>query len=100
MRVVHWKKEKFDVFIGRPSIWGNPFSHKEKTNAQFKVDSVKEAIECYRKWLLTQPDLMERLPELKGKILGCWCKHKADDICHGDVLVEYVRMLDTREVLS
>ena len=27
---------------------------------------------------------MKRLPELKGKSLGCWCKPEA---CHGDVLV-------------
>ena len=25
------------------------------------------------------------LPELRGKILGCWCAPK---VCHGDVLVE------------
>lgn len=27
--VVHCKREPHDVYIGRPSIWGNPFSHKE-----------------------------------------------------------------------
>lgn len=25
-KVVHCKKSKYDVYIGRPSIWGNPFT--------------------------------------------------------------------------
>lgn len=31
MKVVHFKKEPFDIYIGRPSVWGNPFSHKQGT---------------------------------------------------------------------
>ena len=37
MRVVHCKKEPYDVYIGRPSKWGNPYSHKDNTKAQFKL---------------------------------------------------------------
>ena len=50
-RVVHCKKEPFDVYIGRgvwngeKSKWGNPFSHKEGTLAEFQVSSRKEAIQ-------------------------------------------------------
>jgi hypothetical protein len=89
--VVHCKREKYDVYIGRGngSIWGNPFTHKENTLARFKVGSIKEAIEKYREWILQQPDLMAKIPELKGKILGCWCKDKnGNGKCHGDVLAE------------
>lgn len=89
MKVVHCKKEKYDVYIGRPSKWGNPFSHKEETLAQFKVNSRDEAVEAYRKWI-TEGDgkhLLNDLHELDGKILGCWCKPKA---CHGDVLIELI----------
>lgn len=25
-RVVHCKRDKFDVYIGRPGKWGNPFT--------------------------------------------------------------------------
>lgn len=85
MKVVHCKKEKFDVYIGRPSIWGNPFSHKEKTSAQFKVQSREEAVRMYKQWLLNNSTLMAKLPELKGKTLGCWCSPLS---CHGDVLLE------------
>jgi hypothetical protein len=35
----------------------------------------------------TPPDILARIPELKGKRLGCWCK---PDACHGDVLIELV----------
>lgn len=84
-KVVHHKHEDFDVYIGRPSKWGNPFSHLAGTLAKHKVRSREEAIASYRVWILTQPELLAALPNLKGKVLGCWCAPKA---CHGDVLME------------
>ena len=82
--VVHVYKSEYDVYIGRPSKWGNPFSHKAGTLANFLVDSQEAAVDRYREWILTQPALLAALPELKGKRLGCWCKPAK---CHGDVLV-------------
>lgn len=82
-KVVHCKKDEFDVYIGRGSKWGNPFSHKEGTLAEHVVGSREEAIAKYEEYLLNTQELVDALPELKGKILGCWCKPKA---CHGDVL--------------
>ena len=38
-KVVHCKKSEYDVYIGRPSLWGNPFSSKDKTLAKFRVAS-------------------------------------------------------------
>jgi hypothetical protein len=85
-RVVHCQSgEPFDVYIGRPSRWGNPFSHKTGTLAKFKVATREAAVSKFREWIVQQPDLMAALPELKGKVLGCWCWPLA---CHGDVLVE------------
>jgi len=81
--VVHFRKDPYDVYIGRGSKWGNPFSHKEDTLAKFQVGSRKEAIEKYEEWIKAQPHLMESLHELKDKTLGCWCKPQS---CHGDVL--------------
>jgi hypothetical protein len=64
------------VYIGRPSKWGNPF--------EIGKDGDRETvIRKYREWVVTQPNLMAALPELRGKVLGCWCSPKA---CHGDVL--------------
>jgi hypothetical protein len=88
-RVVHCKKEPYDVYIGRPSKWGNPFSHKEGTLAKFKFLSRQEAIDAYRKWITEGGGrhLLEDLHELRGKTLGCWCKPQS---CHGDVLADLV----------
>jgi len=65
-----------DVYIGRPSKWGNPFEiGRDGTRAQ--------VIKKYREWIATQPKLLAALPELKDKRLGCFCKPRA---CHGDIL--------------
>lgn len=69
---------RYDVFIGRPGIWGNPFViGRDGTRA--------EVIAKHRAWLLTQDHLMARIQELSGKVLGCYCKPMA---CHGDTLAE------------
>lgn len=69
--------EPFDVYIGRPSKWGNPF--------RIGPDGTRaEVIAKYEAWLDTQPALLAALPELAGKRLGCWCSPLP---CHGDVLV-------------
>jgi len=77
-RVVHCKKELYDVYIGRPSKWGNTF-------AIGRDGDRTTVIEKYREWILQQPTLLAQLFELKGKTLGCWCRPAA---CHGDVLAE------------
>lgn len=84
-KVVHCKKAAHDVYIGRPSKWGNPFTHirDRQTRAEFIVDSRDEAVKAYEEWVKRQPHLMAALHELKGKTLGCWCAPQA---CHGDVL--------------
>jgi hypothetical protein len=76
-RVVNHCEEAYDVYIGRPSKWGNPFT--------IGKDGYRDdVIEKYEQWLLNQPDLIKSLHELEGKVLGCWCRPKR---CHGDVLV-------------
>ncbi len=88
-KVVHCKLEKFDVYVGRPSRFGNPFSYKNGTLAKYKVATAEESVQKYEEWLLTQPELIEAArKELKGKILGCWCKFKGDEPCHGDILAK------------
>lgn len=78
MKVVHCKKEKYDVYIGRPGKWGNPFTiGKDGTR--------EEVIKKFKEYILNKPDLLKDLPELKGKTLACWCSPNA---CHGDILME------------
>ena len=72
--------EHYDVYIGRPSKWGNPF--------RIGVDgSRQEVIAKYKSWIERQPALLSSLNELEGKRLGCFCRPLA---CHGDVLAALV----------
>jgi hypothetical protein len=78
MSVVHCQRDEYDVYIGRPSKWGNPF--------EIGKDGTRDdVIRKFREWVVKQPDLMASLPELEGKRLGCWCSPQR---CHGDVLYE------------
>ena len=69
-----------DVYIGRPSKWGNPFIIGEYDGDR------NEVIEKYEQYALDNFS-DEDLEELNGKTLVCWCKPLA---CHGDVLVDLV----------
>jgi hypothetical protein len=87
--VVHCKRQAHDVYIGRPSKWGNPFTHTpdRSTLAVHTVATREEAVEAYRQWITDGEGrhLLADLHELRGKILGCWC---APQSYHGDVLAE------------
>jgi hypothetical protein len=77
-KVVHCKREPYDVYIGRPSKWGNPFTIGKDGDRD-------EVIRKYREWIVKQPHLLASLGELRGKVIACWCAPLA---CHGDVLLE------------
>ena len=82
--VVHCKRSPYDLYIGRPSKWGNPFQiGRDGDRAQ--------VIARYERWLEGQPELLAELPELAGKTLGCWCAPKR---CHGEVLARLAAQLD------
>lgn len=87
-RVVHCKREPFDVYIGRPSKWGNPFPMACEADRPI-------VIQAYEEWVQKQPELMAALPELRGKTLGCWCEPRA---CHGDVLLRLAELSDRRHI--
>jgi hypothetical protein len=82
-----------DVYIGRAcykggwtlpaSKWGNPY-----TTAEY--GSIDEVLKLYEARVMNTPTLLASLPELKGKVLGCWCKPKP---CHGDVLARLANNL-------
>ena len=65
------------VYIGRGSIWGNPF--------RIGPDGDRAAvIALHARWLADQADLLRALDELRGKDLVCFC---APQVCHGDLLL-------------
>jgi len=84
-RVVHVKKEPYDVYIGRPSIWGNPFMIGRDGDR-------KEVVKKYETYARKDPIIQKNLMSLEGKTLACWCKPKP---CHGDILV---KLIEEREV--
>jgi hypothetical protein len=66
------------VNVMRPSKWGNPFViGRDGTRS--------EVIEKYRTHVLSSPELVAALPELKGKYLGCVCLPMP---CHVEVLID------------
>lgn len=75
--------KRYDVYVGRAGhgrsgFWGNPFVEGQDGTRE-------EVIAQFREHVLRTPALLHRLPELRGKVLGCFCAPKA---CHGDVLAE------------
>ena len=89
-KVVHCKKAKPGTFIyvGRPTKWGNKFSHKDNTLADYICSSREEAIQKYKEWLMQDEQRnfrQEIKEELAGFNLGCWCAPLA---CHADILLK------------
>jgi uncharacterized protein DUF4326 len=76
------------VYVGRAMHRGgwhldaSPFASPYRPG----VDGSRgQVIEKYRAWLLEQPHLLARLPELRGRRLGCWCSPLP---CHAQVLAD------------
>ena len=93
-RVFNKKTDKVPenaVYIGRPSIFGNPFV--------VGVDGTrKEVIEKYRHHLAINKDLRKKvIEELRGKDLVCWCSPKP---CHGDILLEIANGVSMNELFD
>ncbi len=74
--VANLRTQPYDVYIGRGSKWGNPFIIGQHGDRE-------QVIKKYEKWILSNPELLADLHELKGKVLGCFCFPLA---CHGDIL--------------
>lgn len=86
------------IYIGRPSVLGNPFSHLKGTLAEYSVDSRDEAVDKYELWLRndlkTNQIVIKEMKKLYKKFLDdgclnlvCWC-HPAR--CHGDVIKKLI----------
>lgn len=86
-RVVHVRDEH-DVYIGRAmpghkaSEFCNPFRIGVDGNRTEVLGKFRAHLQAL---LATDPYAQQRLEQLRGLTLGCWCK-PAD--CHGDVIVE------------
>jgi|SRR5579859_4814311 len=77
------------VYVGRPTIWGNPFKLTDDK-------SLGQIVREYQLWLAGEKEIddgglrrfavLGRLSELRGRDLACWCPLNCP--CHADVLLE------------
>jgi hypothetical protein len=88
------------AFPDEPGTFGNPFGVGAKATTPVRCASVTEAVTMFRMWLANdvratsmlpeeyvarREEILRRLPELRGKRLGCW-RHALP--CHASVLCE------------
>jgi len=83
--LITWAKEKgLYTKISRPSKWGNP------DNRKVTKENRRSVCESFIKHYSESQELQDSITELKGKVLGCWCKPEQ---CHGDFLAEQANKL-------
>ncbi|MCU1120333.1 DUF4326 domain-containing protein [Stenotrophomonas muris] len=81
--------EIFDVYIGRGTVWGNPYpigreGDREEVLRKYKYDFDRKLLRFFE-------NHDANIESIRGKILGCHCKPSA---CHGDIIADYVNSLD------
>ena len=104
-RTKGWRMPEGAIYVGRPSVYGNPFA----VGASFcgptirTVHDMADAVALFRYWLSL--DVLNHLvwdsaliaahvrikaalalDEIRGRDLACWCP--LDEPCHADVLLE------------
>lgn len=84
-----YRDRNYEVYIGRDGhgqsgYFGNPFSKGTRE------ENIKMYTAYFKARLKTDPIFKKKIHELKGKVLGCFCKPLA---CHGDVIVDYLNKL-------
>lgn len=75
-------------YIGRGAYWGNPYSMYEEGDSREEVIRKYKYDFEYEKFLNKEK---AEVYKLAGKRLGCFCKPQ---ICHGDVLADYLNSWD------
>lgn len=97
--VYHRNAPKDAVYVGRPTIVGNPYTHlpnsvKNPQIASVLVGSREEAVSLYRRYfeesMKNNEQFRNFVHSLKGRDLICWCAPKP---CHADVIAEYLNNL-------
>lgn len=92
-RTKGWKMPPNTVYVGRPSIYGNPYYISDNCQhlSWFRADLLKEAAavggptDKSHEWSEHFWRMSRSLYLIKGKNLACWCPPGP---CHADVLLE------------
>lgn len=97
-RTKGWRMPEGSVYVGRPTIWGNPWYYSE-----WEPDSRRRSIHLFESWLngsaedpeggIRKQEVLGRINELRGKDLVCWCVEwdgagEPPGVCHAEVLLE------------
>lgn len=103
-RTAGWRMPEGAVYVGRGTIYGNPFKVGEMPSIAYDpitrgvcsgvVPDNDMAARLYRRMVsitLRGPEphvdrLLDGLVAIRGKDLACWCA--LDEPCHADVLLE------------
>jgi hypothetical protein len=116
-RTKGWRMPPGSVKVDRTTIFGNPF-----TTDRFEHE---EAVELHWSWITGKMSdgeiearwppmlskhliarrraVLNRLPQLRGKNLGCWCPLPMPgqpDVCHGAVLLELANLEPIKSAVS
>lgn len=81
--------ELYDIYIGRGTIWGNPYQMGPDGDRDEVIR--KFAYDFGRGFLKASEDLEHNLSIISGKVIACHCKPAA---CHGDVLAAHLNAMD------
>jgi hypothetical protein len=73
------------VYVGRPTVWGNPFLAGSEMIGGEKLTPEK-SVQLYRQYARDAFAACDVRACLRGKNLACWCA--LDQPCHADVLLE------------
>lgn len=79
----------YDVYIGRGTIWGNPYQIGQDGDREEVIR--KFAYDFNRGFLKASVNLEHNLSLLKGKVIACHCKPAA---CHGDIIAAHLNSID------
>jgi hypothetical protein len=75
------------VFVGRPTVWGNPFVVDRDCCSRTKYFFRQQAVDQHRHWIADKSELQQAIrDQLAGRDLVCWCP--LDHPCHADTLLE------------
>ncbi len=89
-RTKGWRMPPNTRYVGRPTLFGNPFTSRGADGTDLSAIAVKR----YREWLHGKRDhgcnpirpSKAMILELRGMNLACWCAMNKP--CHVDVLLE------------
>lgn len=94
-RIKGWKMPRNAVYVGRPTIYGNPF-------VVGKDGNVSQCLALYLQYLhgihataragdAASGKMMNKILQLHGKNLACWCRPGTP--CHADILINFIKGL-------